>query len=221
MGSKSALNYNPAFVLGEVSKREKGPLLQGSFKLHSIRWCSWTRITSWKVRWWTQSGLEYQIIPYWSFFSTNVLFFTHIFRYLLNIAIWISPIFDVMDCILNFPLDFLRYPSSCCFILCSELFVIVLVSLWLPIDVSKPRVLYLPPFFFSSFQIFPHRLQWRVSRRLYTFSLAQTGHFTCFTLHSFICWLILTLSRTMILIEDTWKCVSGYLYLFYRFKNVI
>jgi len=170
------------------------------FRHHSIRWCSWTHVPRWKMKWWGQSGLEYQIIPYWSFFSTNVRFFTHIFRYLLNIAIWIFPIPDVMDSILNFPLDFLRYPSSCCFILCSVLSGIALGSLWLRLTVSDPCLVYLLLFFFSSFQIFPHRLQWSVSNRLYTFSLAQTGHFTWFTFHSFICQLMLTPSQTMSLI---------------------
>ena len=118
---------------------------------------------------------EYHSNPYPSFFSTKVLFFTQFFRYLLNIANVISPILQVILSRLNFPLNFLRYSSNffSIFVSISSVFVVDLT--WLLIGDSNPHLPKLLLFFFSSFHIFPHLLQRREFRRLYTFLLEQTG----------------------------------------------
>lgn len=112
------------------------------------------------------SGLEYHTIPYLSFFSTSAWFFTHFFKYLRNMAIWISPIVQVILFRLNFPWYFLRNSSSLCSIRLSELSCTFFTRTVTPAVLSGLPVTH--PFFvlFSSFQIFPHLLQWRVCKRL-------------------------------------------------------
>ncbi len=127
-------------------------------------------------RYWSQSGREYQMSPCLSFSSTKVPFLTQFFRCLLNIAIWISPMFVVIFCILNFPWYFLSVSFSFFSILVSNVSVFFVNGTVLLRRSTDPWISVLLLVFFSSFQMFPHLLQWRVFRRLYTRSLAQTGH---------------------------------------------